>query len=325
MRPAEPAGGRDNDVTPSDVPGPDDWTGPGTGALPLGSTGGPGELLVITGMSGAGRSTAAKVLEDVGWYVVDNLPPQLISSLVDLTTTAAPDVARLAVTVDVRGRSFFAALRSALAELDRRGVGHRLLFLDAVDDSLVRRFESVRRPHPLQGDGRLLDGIVRERELMADLRAAAEVVIDTSHLNVHQLAAKVADAFGEAAGPGLRVTVMSFGFKYGLPMDADHVADVRFLPNPFWVPELRPRTGLDAAVRDFVMRQEGAEPFLKSYASTLVPLLPGYMRENKRYVTVAVGCTGGKHRSVAMAEALAALLRGPGVHASTVHRDLGRE
>jgi UPF0042 nucleotide-binding protein len=276
-------------------------------------------------MSGAGRSTAGKVLEDVGWYVVDNLPPQLISSLVDLTTSAGPDIARLAVAVDVRGRTFFSALRNALAELDRRGVGHRLLFLDAVDEALVRRFESVRRPHPLQGDGRLLDGIVRERELMRDLRAGADTVIDTSHLNVHQLAAKVAEAYGEAAGPALRVTVMSFGFKYGLPLDADHVADVRFLPNPFWVPELRPRTGLDDAVRDYVLAQDGAEAFLKGYASTIGPLLPGYMRENKRYLTVAVGCTGGKHRSVAVAEALSQLLRGPGVHTSTVHRDLGRE
>ena len=312
-------------MTPTDADGPDERTGAAAGARPPGARGGPGELLVITGMSGAGRSTTIKVLEDVGWYVVDNLPPQLISSLVDLSTTAGPDVARLAVAVDVRGRSFFTALRSALVELTGRGVGPRLLFLDAVDDTLVRRFESVRRPHPLQGDGRLLDGIGRERELMADLRASAEVIIDTSHLTVHQLAAKVVDAFGEAAGPALRVTVMSFGFKYGLPMDADHVADVRFLPNPFWVPELRPRTGLDAAVRDYVLGQDGAEMFLKGYSSTLAPLLPGYARENKRYVTVAVGCTGGKHRSVAMAEALAGLLRGPGVHASTVHRDLGRE
>lgn len=314
-------------MTPSDVAGPGepDWTGPVTGALTLGSPGGPAELLVITGMSGAGRSTAGKVLEDVGWYVVDNLPPQLISSLVDLTTSAGTDIARLAVAVDVRGRTFFSALRNALADLDRRGVGHRLLFLDAVDEALVRRFESVRRPHPLQGDGRLLDGIVRERDLMRDLRAGAETVIDTSHLNVHQLAAKVAEAYGQAAGPALRVTVMSFGFKYGLPLDADHVADVRFLPNPFWVPELRPRTGLDPAVRDYVLAQEGAEAFLKGYASTLAPLLPGYIRENKRYLTVAVGCTGGKHRSVAVTEALAELLRGPGVHASTVHRDLGRE
>lgn len=276
-------------------------------------------------MSGAGRSTAGKVLEDVGWYVVDNLPPQLISDLVDLTASAGHDVTRLAVAVDVRGRTFFSALRAALAEFDRRGVGHRLLFLDAVDETLVRRFESVRRPHPLQGDGRMLDGIARERELMRELRGSADTVIDTSYLNVHQLAAKVAEAFGRSVGPALRMTVMSFGFKYGLPLDADHVADVRFLPNPFWVPELRPRTGLDTAVRDYVMAADGAEAFLERYAATLAPLLPGYVRENKRYLTVGVGCTGGKHRSVAMAEALSALLRGPGVHTSTVHRDLGRE
>jgi UPF0042 nucleotide-binding protein len=296
-----------------------------TGALTLGASGGRGELLVITGMSGAGRSTSGKVLEDLGWYVVDNLPPALISSLVDLTTLAGQDVPRLAVAVDVRGRSFFAALRAALDELDRRGVGHRLLFLDAVDEALVRRFESVRRPHPLQGDGRLLDGIVRERELLAELRALADTVIDTSHLNVHQLSAKVAQAFGDTAGPAVRVTVMSFGFKYGLPLDADHVADVRFLPNPFWVPELRPRTGLDEAVSSYVLAQDGALTFLDSYALTLGPVLAGYIRENKRYATVAIGCTGGKHRSVAMSEALAERLTGPGVRATTVHRDLGRE
>jgi UPF0042 nucleotide-binding protein len=302
-----------------------DRTVPAAGAPPRDVAVGPGELLVITGMSGAGRSTACKVLEDVGWYVVDNLPPPLISGLVELTGGAGHDVARLAVAVDVRGRTFFSALRTALAELDRSGVGHRLLFLDAVDETLVRRYESVRRPHPLQGSGRMLDGIAREREVMRELRGTADTVIDTSYLNVHQLAAKVSEAFGQAVGPSLRMTVMSFGFKYGLPLDADHVADVRFLPNPFWVPELRPRTGLDAAVRDYVMAQDGAEAFLSGYASTLAPLLPGYVRENKRYLTIGVGCTGGKHRSVAMAEALAGLLRGPGIHTSTVHRDLGRE
>ena len=299
---------------------------PGEGGLPPvpRST----DFVIVTGMSGAGRSTAANVIEDRGWYVVDNLPPQLLSAMADLArrvrNTGVSDL-RIAAVVDVRARAFTSELQAGLAALREAGWHPHLIFLDATDEALVRRFESVRRPHPLQGDGRLLDGIARERELMSDLRASAEVVIDTSHLNVHQLAAKVVDAFGEAAGPALRVTVMSFGFKYGLPMDADHVADVRFLPNPFWVPELRPRTGLDAAVRDYVLGQDGAEGFLKSYASTLGPLLPGYARENKRYVTVAVGCTGGKHRSVAMAEALAGLLRGPGVHASAVHRDLGRE
>jgi len=283
------------------------------------------EILVVTGMSGAGRSTAGMVLEDLGWYLVDNLPPALIGSLVDLTATAGPDLARLAVAVDVRGRSFFRALRTSLAELDARGVGHRLLFLDAGDETLVRRFESNRRPHPLQGDGRLLDGIARERELLAELREHADAVIDTSYLNVHQLATKVAQAFGDAVAPTLRLTVMSFGFKYGLPMDADHVVDVRFLPNPFWVPELRSNTGLDAPVRDYVLSQDGAQAFLSAYAAALAPVLSGYVRENKRYVTVAVGCTGGKHRSVAMCEALAGLLRAADVSTVTVHRDLGRE
>jgi RNase adapter protein RapZ len=204
-------------------------------------------------------------------------------------------------------------------------VGHRLLFLDAGDETLVRRFESVRRPHPLQGEGRLLDGITSERELLAELRDQADAVIDTSYLNVHQLATKVAQTFGDAAAPTLRLTVMSFGFKYGLPMDADHVVDVRFLPNPFWVPDLRSLTGLDPAVRDYVLAQEEAGPFLKAYAAALAPVMSGYVRENKRYVTLAIGCTGGKHRSVAMCEALAELLRAADVSTSTLHRDLGRE
>lgn len=283
------------------------------------------EILVITGMSGAGRSTAGKVLEDLGWYLVDNLPPALISSLVDLVSQTAPEVGHLAVAVDVRGRQFFSALHHALEQLAAQGIGHRLLFLDAEDAALVRRFESVRRPHPLQGEGRLLDGIQRERELLTELRGRADTVIDTSHLNVHQLSAKVAQAFGDAGGPGLRLTVMSFGFKYGLPLDADHVADVRFLPNPFWIPELRPRTGLDSPVRDYVLTQDGAKEFLEGYAQTLQPVLAGYVRENKRYATIAIGCTGGKHRSVAMCEALARMLGDTGVRATTVHRDLGRE
>jgi UPF0042 nucleotide-binding protein len=284
------------------------------------------ELLVITGMSGAGRSTAGDVLEDLGWYVVDNLPPQLVSTLVDLTSTAAtPDAHRLAVTIDVRGRSFFAALTEALGQLRERGVATRLLFLDAADDALVRRFESVRRPHPLQGEGRLLDGIVREREMLGELRGTADSVIDTSHLNVHQLSAKISEAYGDAAGPALRLTVMSFGFKYGLPLDADHVADVRFLPNPFWVPELRSRTGLDDPVSDYVLSRPGATQWLDAYVAALTPVLAGYLRENKRYATIAIGCTGGKHRSVAICEQLAARLRSQTVSATTVHRDLGRE
>src|SRR5215470_7233489 len=255
---------------------------PGAGAEPL-------ELLVITGMSGAGRSTAARVLEDLGWYVVDNLPPQLIAGLADLTRQATPTVTRLAVVVDVRGRSFFAEMWDAVAAADRRGVRSRLLFLDGTDETLVRRFESVRRPHPLQGDGTVLEGIARERRLLADLRGSADTVIDTSRLNVHELSAKILAAFGDAGAPSIRLTMMSFGFKYGIPLDADHVADVRFLPNPFWVPELRPQTGLDAEVSDYVLKQDGATEFLDRYAAALQPVLAGYVRENKRYVTVAVG------------------------------------
>jgi RNase adapter protein RapZ len=301
------------------VPAPD------PASMQLGISGAPGELLIITGMSGAGRSTAAKVLEDLGWYVVDNLPPQLIESLLELTTTTSREVIRLAVAVDVRGRSFFAALEQALADLDARGVGHRVLFLDATDEALVRRFESVRRPHPLQGDGRLLDGILRERKMLDELRLLAHTVIDTSLLNVHELAHSVNEIFADEAAPALRVSVVSFGFKYGLPLDADHVADVRFLPNPHWVPELRPHTGLDDDVRDYVLGQPGALPFLAAYVRALEPVLAGYVKEKKRYATVAIGCTGGKHRSVALGEELAAMLRSSGIAATAVHRDLGRE
>jgi RNase adapter protein RapZ len=284
-----------------------------------------GELLVITGMSGAGRSTAAKALEDLGWYVVDNLPPQLIGQLADLTAAATPQVSRIAVAVDVRGRSFFSALDDVLVDAERHGMVTRLLFLDATDDALVRRFESVRRPHPLQGGGTVLDGIARERALMGELRAAADTVIDTSRLNVHELSTKIVDVFGDAGAPVIRLALLSFGFKYGLPLDADLVADVRFLPNPHWVPELRPRTGLDEPVSRYVLGQEGAGDFLDLYVAALQPVLAGYVRENKRYATVAVGCTGGKHRSVAMVEELAKRLAVPGTAVTTVHRDLGRE
>ncbi len=286
---------------------------------------GPLELLVITGMSGAGRSTAARVLEDVGWYVVDNLPPQLIPDLFDLTRQATPAVRRIAVVIDVRNRSFFAHLRDAVRAAEAREMSTRTLFLDATDEALVRRFESVRRPHPLQADGTILDGIARERKLLADLRDETDTVIDTSRLNVHQLSSKIFDIFGASHAPGIRLALMSFGFKYGIPVDADHVADVRFLPNPHWVPELRPRTGLDPSVSRYVLAAEGAEEFLERYAAMLEPVLAGYVRENKRYATIAVGCTGGKHRSVALVEELAARLSGPEVGVTTVHRDLGQE
>ncbi|MFE3205022.1 RNase adapter RapZ [Embleya sp. NPDC055664] len=283
------------------------------------------ELVIISGMSGAGRSTAAKGMEDLGWFVVDNLPPSLIPAMVDLGARTQGAVARIAVVVDVRGRTFFDDLRSALGELDASGVVRRIVFLEASDDVLVRRFEGVRRPHPLQDDGRIPDGIARERELLRELRGEADLVIDTSDLNVHQLRARMDDRFAGSGEPQLRATVMSFGFKYGLPVDADLVVDCRFLPNPHWIPELRPHTGMDEAVSRYVFDQPGAKEFLDRYAELLHIVTEGYRREGKRYVTLAVGCTGGKHRSVAMAERLARRLTEDGLDTVLVHRDMGRE
>ena len=283
------------------------------------------ELVIITGMSGAGRTTAGNALEDEGWFVVDNLPAALIPPMVELATRAQGSVPRLAVAVDVRSRSFFDALQSTLAQVMGRGVDARMVFLEANDEALVRRFESVRRPHPLQGDGRIVDGIERERELLRELRGQADLVIDTSVLNVHELREKIDAAFGEDEERRLRATVVSFGYKYGLPVDADLVVDCRFLPNPHWVPELRPNTGLDPAVSKYVLDQPGAKDFLERYAEVLQILAEGYRREGKRYVTVAVGCTGGRHRSVVIAEKLGRRLAEDGVETQVVHRDMSRE
>lgn len=283
------------------------------------------ELMIVTGMSGAGRSTAANVLEDQGWYVVDNLPPQLLPDLAGLVDASAKDVPRLAAVVDVRSRAFFTDFRAGLERLRDDGWRPSVVFMDATDEALVRRFESVRRPHPLQGEGRMLDGIIREREILRDLRSNADILIDTSGLNVHQLSAKVHELVGDTGGPALRVAVMSFGFKYGIPLDADLVFDMRFLPNPFWNPELRPFSGKDEVVRDFVLGQPGAREFLDGVLALLEPMTQGYLREGRSYVTLAVGCTGGKHRSVAMAEELAKRLASDQLGTLVVHRDLGRE
>ncbi len=284
------------------------------------------EVAVVTGLSGAGRSTAAKVLEDLSWFVVDNLPPELIATMVELGAQASGAVTRVAVVMDVRSRAFTDDLASVIKDLDARGYKPRVLFLQASDAVLVRRFEAVRRGHPLQGDGRLVDGIAAERAVLAPLRAEADLIVDTSGLSVHQLRTTIEDAFGSESSTRTRVTVLSFGYKYGLPMDADLVVDVRFLPNPFWIPELRDLTGRDDEVRDYVLSQEGAGEFLDRYHELLRLISGGYRREGKRYLTLAVGCTGGKHRSVVMSEQLAGLLATEdGVTAKVVHRDLGRE
>jgi RNase adapter protein RapZ len=302
--------------------------GPGvedTGEMPaVGSSRELGELVVVTGMTGAGRSTAAKELEDLGYFVVDNLPPELVTEVVRLVDEQKGRDQPIAVVVDVRGGTSFHTLREQLAQhLPTRRTS--LLFREADDDILVRRQEAARRPHPLQAGGRLLEGIDRERTVMTQLRGDADVVIDTTQLNLHQLKDKVAQAFGDPGTTALQVTVVSFGFKYGVPVDADLLADMRFLPNPFWVPELRDFTGQNADVVSYVVDRDDAQTFLDRYVPVIETVGQGYLREGKRFMTVGIGCTGGKHRSVAMAEEIAARVRALGFEASASHRDLGRE
>ena len=286
------------------------------------------EVVVITGMSGAGRSTVAHAMEDLGWYVVDNLPPSLLANLCDMTGATTP---KIAVVIDVRVREFFDALNAGLSEIADRGISRRVLFVDAADDVLVRRFESTRRPHPLQGSERILDGIAKERDRLREVRSVADIVIDSSSLNIHQLDQKIASLFESSGDADLRVNILSFGYKYGIPIDADLVMDCRFIANPHWIPELRPLTGLDKPVSEKVLDNANVQDFLEKYQSLFETMATGFFQEGRKYLTLAVGCTGGKHRSVAVAEELARRLNSKSVagekkiEATAVHRDLGRE
>ena len=283
------------------------------------------ELLVVTGMSGAGRSTVGNALEDQGWYVIDNLPPQMLGPISDLFAISKARLPKIAVITDVRGGEFFAELQSRIAELRARDIAVRVLFLEAGDTALVKRFESVRRPHPLQADGTVLDGITKERSELVGLRESADIVFDTSELNVHQLTNRVAEAFASNSN-SLKVNIMSFGFKYGIPVDADLVADARFIANPHWQDELRSKTGNDEEVAHYVLAQPGVGVFLDHYTAALSTVLDGYRNENKRFATIAIGCTGGKHRSVALTNEIARrLAEKDDVTIATSHRDLGRE
>lgn len=286
------------------------------------------EVVVITGMSGAGRSTVAHSMEDSGWYVIDNLPPSLLTAVLEMTERTSDSIG---VVIDVRGRQFFDDLNRALAELVEKGVSRKIIFVDASDEVLITRFESSRRPHPLQGNDRIVDGIEREREKLRELRAGADLVVDTSQLNIHQLERKIKELFQSGSLAALKVNVLSFGYKFGIPADADLVMDCRFIPNPHWQPELRPKSGLDKEVSDAVLNATAVPDFLDRYVALFDSIARGYLNEGKKFLTLAIGCTGGKHRSVAVAEELAKRLNGleiskdASVSAHAIHRDLGRE
>ncbi|GAA3970851.1 RNase adapter RapZ [Gordonia caeni] len=289
-------------------------------------------VLFVTGMSGAGRTSVANVLEDDGWYVADNVPVSTIAQVVDAAQTSEIGAQKVAMVVRPTGPTFAADLRRLRGELADGGAHTSLLFVDASGPVLIRRFEQVRRRHPLQGAGTLSEGIAAERQMLAEVKADADTVIDTSDLSATRLRTLVADAFPSQTGTGMTIAVQSFGFKYGLPIDCDLVADMRFLPNPYWIPELREHNGRDGEVRDYVLGQSDAGEFLDRYVDLVDIIARGYLREGKSYMTIGIGCTGGKHRSVAITEELTRRLAAetdadgaPRYEVAPSHRDLGRE
>lgn len=284
----------------------------------------PLDVTIITGMSGAGRSEAAHVLEDLGFFVIDNMPPSLISKVAELARDRERPV-RYGLVVDVRSGDFLAELREARAELAEMGARVRILFLDASDEALVRRYEANRRPHPLSASDRVSDGITQERELLGELRGEADIVVDTSNVNVHELRERLRPSFADdSEGTQLQSSIVSFGYKHGLPLDVDLVFDCRFLPNPHWIESLRPLSGTDEAVREYVLAQPEAGPFLAELDRLFALLLPGFERERKAYLSIGIGCTGGRHRSVVIAEELSRLLAARGYEAKVHHRDIAR-
>jgi UPF0042 nucleotide-binding protein len=286
------------------------------------------EVLIVSGMSGAGRSTVAHSLEDLGWYVVDNLPPALIDNLVKLLE---PSMKKIAIIIDVRGGEYFDSFSKSVAELGKSGVSSKTIFIDAADDVLVRRFEATRRPHPLQGNFRILDGIVKERERLREVKESADLVIDSSSFNIHQLERKIAEHFQDSSEADLRVNILSFGYKYGIPVDADLVMDCRFIANPHWDPELRPLNGLDSKVSKAVLDASNVQEFLDRYEQLFETVAVGFISEGRKFLTLAIGCTGGKHRSVAITEELVLRLKSSKslkeykIKTQATHRDLGRE
>lgn len=281
------------------------------------------DLAVISGLSGAGRSEAAKAMEDLGWYVIDNLPPQLIEQMIQLALQPGSLISRIAMVIDARGGTFFEEAERALEAL-RGTIGFRLVFLEADDDVLVQRFDATRRRHPLAEGDDLLSGIREERRAMVWFRDRADLIIDTSRMNSRDLRLKMAAHFEGSESDEMRTSVVSFGYKYGLPVDADIVLDVRFLPNPHWIDELRPFDGREEPIQEFVLGQDATSVFLDRVRDLLAVLLPGYVAEGRRFLTIGIGCTGGRHRSVVLAEQVAGFVREKGFPVSVTHRDVDR-
>ncbi|MDR3599904.1 MAG: RNase adapter RapZ [Desulfosporosinus sp.] len=283
------------------------------------------ELVVITGLSGAGRTQAMQSLEDQGFFCVDNLPPTFLVKFAELCAQSRGKVSKAAIVCDLRGGEFFSSLSEALSNLEKEGFHLQVLFLDASDETLIRRYKESRRRHPLSPHGRVLDGILAERQQLEELRIRADNIIDTSHLTSQQLRSQVAELYGKVQGLGqMAVSVISFGFKYGIPMDADLVMDVRFLPNPFYIETLRPLTGEHALVQDYVFGNPMTQEFMEKYLALLEYILPNYVKEGKTHLVIGIGCTGGQHRSVAISERVGQFLRERGYAISVKHRDAAK-
>jgi len=281
-------------------------------------------LEIITGMSGAGKSQVIHALEDMGYYCVDNLPPMLIPKFAELIDQSGGRISQVALVIDIRGGEFFPVLFESLSQLRALDIRYEILFLEASDETLVRRFKETRRRHPLAPKGRVLDGIIAERIRLQELRGMADKLIDTSDLTNLQLKEKIDQLFATEKEGGLSITVMSFGYKYGIPLDADLMIDVRFLSNPFYIPELKPLTGNDKPVRDYVLQSPVAKTFLRRYLGLLNFIIPHYAAEGKSHLVIAIGCTGGQHRSVALANKIGRELAKKELQVAVSHRDVGR-